>query len=475
MTALPRCTPEKQGVSSDALNIFFDDIEKNIQHLHSFMLLRHGHVICEAWLHPWQADDKHMLFSLSKSFTSTAIGFAISEGLFNISDRIVDIFPAELPADISNNLAEMQIRHLLTMSTGHHEDTTDHIVYESDPIKAFLALPVTHKPGTHFVYNSGATFMLSHIITRFTGQRLLEYLESRLFQPLEINAARWDCHPNGVDFGGWGLSIGTEDIARFGQLYLQKGKWEGKQLLPENWVKEAGKFQIDNSPSENPDWSQGYGYQFWRCCPAEVYRGDGAFGQFCIIMPEQDAVIAITAGVQNMQSVLAKIWEHILPALKKNQTASDEKNPQYLSQMIRKMQILPLIQNYSVENERKFGNQTFNFGENDFFLHSIQLDFVENRLNYQAAFPHSNLQELTFKFGRGAWVYDHSILADRRLYKAAISGSWVEDNVFQLCICHIEMPFITNMFISFNNDKVFIQFKYNVSFGPLESEVFSSL
>ncbi|MBW7461807.1 serine hydrolase, partial [Paenibacillus sepulcri] len=152
-----------------------------------------------------------------------------------------------------------------------------------------LAAPVEHEPGTHFVYNSGATYMLSAILQKVTGQTLLEYLQPRLIEPLGIKGAAWDVCPRGINVGGWGLNVTTEDIARFGQLYLQKGMWNGQRLLTEEWIAEATSSQISNGDGGVNDWAQGYGYQFWRCRHG-VYRGDGAFGQFCIVMPEQDAV-----------------------------------------------------------------------------------------------------------------------------------------------------------------------------------------
>ena len=286
--SLPRSAPESQGIASAAIQDFVTAVEQNIQSLHSFMLLRHGTVIAEGWWHPYRPEAPHVLFSLSKSFTSTAVGLAVADGLLSVEDPLLKFFPQEAPQKIDPNLAAMQVRHLLTMTTGHHEDTTERIMRASNPLKAFLGLPVEHEPGTYFVYNSGASFMLSAIVQKLTGQTLLEYLTPRLFEPLGITGATWDSHPNGVNFGGWGLNIKTEDIARFGQLYLQKGQWQGRQLIPAAWVAAATAKQVPNDPDENPDWEQGYGYQFWRCQPAAMYRGDGAFGQFCVVMPEQD-------------------------------------------------------------------------------------------------------------------------------------------------------------------------------------------
>ncbi len=475
MAPLPRSTPEKQGVASTALITFLQEINKDIRHLHSFMFLRHGSVISEGWWNPWQTDTRHMLFSLSKSFTSTAVGIAISEGRFQLTDRLVDLFPDKLPGMVSQNLADMQVKHLLSMSTGQNEDTTPFIVFEEDPVRAFLARPVDYKPGTHFFYNSGATFILSHIITKFTGLKLIEYLEPRILQPLGIENAEWESHPDGIDFGGWGLSIKTEDIALFGQLYLQKGRWNGQQLIPEAWVQQASSFQADNAPDENPDWAQGYGFQFWLCSPPGVYRGDGAFGQYCIIMPEQDAVIAITGGLQNMQSVLTKIWKHILPAMKPGVLPDQPKQHENLQQNLSKLSIPPLPFNLSSDKEAIFESRPYFFEENVFFLKSVQLNFQNNQVKYQINFPGSDTQDHKLNFGRCSWVIDQSILANKTTYQAAACGSWITENVFQLCICHLEMPYMTNLFFTFSGEKVTLQFKYNVSFGPLESEPFSSI
>ena len=146
---------------------------------------------------------------------------------------------------------------------------------------------------------------------------VLDYLKPRLFEPLGIDNPRWVASPQGITAGAYGLSLRTEDIARFGQLYLQKGKWKGKQLVPSQWIEEATARQTSNGSSPNSDWDQGYGYQFWRS-RHNTYRGDGAFGQYCMVIPEFDAVVAITSGVRDMQSVMNLVWNKLLPAMKPN-------------------------------------------------------------------------------------------------------------------------------------------------------------
>src|SRR5450432_327398 len=315
---LPRSSPQAQGIPSASIQAFIDAAEKSGE-LHSFMLLRHGYVVAEGWWSPYAADRPHLLNSLSKSFTSTAIGLAVAEGRLSVSDPVLSFFPEYRKSPVSENLAAMQVRHLLTMSTGHAEDTSTFMRNRADGkwIAEFFAQPVTFLPGTHFLYNSGATYMLSAIIQTLTGLRLLDYLQPRLLEPLGIKNASTAMSPEGIHTGGWGMSVKTEDIARFGQLYLQKGLWHGQRLVSEAWVADATSAQVSNVGNPNIDWEQGYGYQFWRCRHG-AYRGDGASGQYCIVMPEQDTVVAITAGVKDMQMVLDLVWDYLLPALASN-------------------------------------------------------------------------------------------------------------------------------------------------------------
>jgi len=220
---LPRSLPETQGVASQGLIDFVNAVEKADLNLHSLMVVRHGQVVAEGWWAPYAAPLKHTLYSLSKSFTSTAVGMAVAEKKLTLDDPVVSFFPGKVPATVSPNLAAMRVRDLLTMSTGHDKDTTPQMLTAADKdwAKAFLAQPVDHKPGTHFVYNSGATYMLSDIVQLKTGQPVLDYLKPRLFDPLGISGADWETDPTGVDTGGWGLRVRTEDIAKFGQRYFQ--------------------------------------------------------------------------------------------------------------------------------------------------------------------------------------------------------------------------------------------------------------
>ena len=332
---LPRSTPEAQGISSQAIRAYVDASDQAIHTMHSFMLVRHGKVVAEGWWKPEAADKQHVLWSLSKSFDATAVGLAIAEGKLGLDDPVLKFFPSEAPADPSANLKAMRVRDLLSMSGGH--DTEPKFKIESGPsVRDFLAHPVTHPPGTYFRYNTPGSYMLSAIVTKATGKTVLEFLKPRLFEPLGIEHPDWGTSPEGYSLGGYGLSVCTEDIAKFGQLYLQKGKWNGKQLLPEKWVEAATSKQVENdkAPSvKNPDWRQGYGFQFWRC-QHNAFRGDGRDGQFCLVLPEQDAVIAITALTGDMQAQLNLIWEKLLPAFQPKPLADDAAGNAQLKQTL---------------------------------------------------------------------------------------------------------------------------------------------
>jgi CubicO group peptidase (beta-lactamase class C family) len=325
---LVRATPESQGVSSAAIAKFLRAADEKVNSMHSVMILRHGKVIAEAWWAPEDATKPHVLWSLSKSFTSTAVGLAVEEGKLSIEDRVVGFFPDDLPGEPSENLRKMQVKDLLTMSTGHADEPN--VRQSQDWIKSFLAHPLPHPPGTFFRYNTPATFMQSAIVQKVTGKTVVDYLQSRLFDPLGIQPPRWDTNPQGISLGGYGLFLKTEDIAKFGQLYLQNGKWEGKQLIPATWVQQATSKQVSNGDNPSSDWNQGYGFQFWRC-RHNAFRGDGKDGQFCVVLPDQDAVVVMTANTTNMQAQLSLVWDHLLEGFHEGAIAEDPKNQEALS------------------------------------------------------------------------------------------------------------------------------------------------
>ena len=319
----PTANPESVGVRSEGIISFLDEMKEKHLHLHSLMILRHGKLIAETSFAPWSKDNLHMLFSLSKSFTSTAVGFAVQDGLLKLTDHLIDFFPELLPAEPCKNMKKVTVKHLLTMNSGHNAEPRR---IGDNWEMSFLRSYVENEPGTHFAYSSTATYMLAAILQKVTGKKLIEYLREKFMDPLGMSEDIWfEESPTGVASGGSGLNVRVEDIAKLGQFYLQRGKWEGKQLLNEQWIIDAQTPWSDNSKHTGTiDWRSGYGYQFWMCSPEHIFRGDGANGQFCVIMPDQDMVIAITSGLDDMGAVLTSIWKNILPAVGEPSDASDD-------------------------------------------------------------------------------------------------------------------------------------------------------
>ncbi|MFJ1602082.1 serine hydrolase domain-containing protein [Streptomyces sp. NPDC088253] len=316
---LPASTPAAEGVDAAGIHAFLDAVEAapDIEP-HSLMILRHGHLVASGWWAPYTPDRRHLLYSLSKSFTSTAAGFAVAEGLLRLDDPVISYFP-EFEADITDPRSRaMLVRHVAAMASGHLEETyATSIRRDRDEIvRGFLLFPPERDPGTVFAYNQPCTYTLAAIIQRLTGQSLTEYLRPRLFDPLGIGETAWLQRPPGRDLGFSGLHATTDAIARLGQFYLQDGVWEGQRLLPSSWIAEATRAHISTADGTQEgalsDWQQGYGYQFWRS--RHGYRGDGAYGQFCLVLPEHDAVIATTAAAEDMQGLLNLVWRHLLPA-----------------------------------------------------------------------------------------------------------------------------------------------------------------
>ncbi|TBL76620.1 serine hydrolase domain-containing protein [Paenibacillus thalictri] len=469
--ALPRSRPEALGISPQAVTDFLQEVVSGQVGLHSFMLVRHGQVAAEAWWQPYGPQLPHMLFSLSKSFTSTAVGFAVAEGKLSVDDLVVDFFPdKEILAD--HHLKSMRVRHLLSMSTGHAKDTMGALGEREDKdwVQAFLQLPVEYESGTVFVYNSGASYMLSAIVQRITGETLLEYLHPRLFEPLGIAGATWQTCPLGISAGGWGLSLRTEHIASFGQLYLQKGYWNGKQLLPREWVEEATAFHIQNS-STNTDWSQGYGYQFWRCQHG-AYRGDGAFGQFCIVIPEQDAVVAITSGLKNMQQVLDLVWKHLLPGLLDEPLPANDGQFESLSTAIRSLAYLPLPQDEAQPALTAYTGKRFVFADNSRKLESGSIDFAEDECIVTLR---TGQGEEQVRCGFGSWSVGAALGHALPVSQIAASGKWLNANSFEMEWRYIETPFTDTITVRLDEAGVTFELNPHIYFGePKEALVLSA-
>ena len=464
---LPRSSPETQGVSSAALLAFVEEADQKIPNLHSFMLLRHGRVVADGWWQPYDASTRHELYSLSKSFTSTAVGLAVAEGKLTVDDPVLKFFPGDAPAEPSAHLQAMRVRDLLCMSTGHQTEprltpATQHWV------KAFLAHPVPHKPGTHFLYNTAATYMQSAIVQQATGQTVLDYLRPRLFEPLGIDNPTWGASPQGVTLGGYGLSIRTEDIAKFGQLYLQKGTWHGRQLVPAAWVEAASSRQTSNGSNPRSDWDQGYGYQFWRCRHG-AYRGDGAFGQYCIVMPEQDAVVAVTSGVRDMQAVMDLVWDRLLPAMQGGSLPADGEGNRKLQAKLASLALPVQKGNASARVPREASGKRFIFAPNTQKVDALGIEFGTDGNAVTVVGKFNGGVEQRIGCGDGEWKKGRSAFGTFPEQPAAACGAWTADDTFTAKLCFTETPYLITLTLSFSGDNFHFDATRNVSFGPTKS------
>ena len=464
--SLPRSAPEAQGISSADLLGFVNEAEQKLNALHSFMLVRHGQVVAEGWWGPYAASEPHQMFSLSKSFTSSAVGMVIAEGKLSVEDPILKFFPDEAPAEPSTNLKAMRVRDLLTMSTGHHEDDVRDFPYQGDGsvVKAFLSRPVAHKPGTFFFYNTPASYMLSAIVQKVTGQAVVDYLKPRLFDPLGIENPTWDASKQGVSLGGFGLNIRTEDIARFGQLYLQKGMWQGKQLLPAAWVETATSRMMSNGSSPSSDWEQGYGYQFWRSRHG-FYRGDGAHGQFCLVLPQYDAVVAITSGTRDMGSVMNLVWERLVPALKAGPLAADAASHRKLTDKLATLALRSPAGTATSAMARTVAGKSYTFDSNKQSIESIAL---EPSANSTSVIIRSGGVDQRLTAGHDAWTKGIFSVSGAPA-PVASSGAWTAEDTYTLDVVRYRTPFATNYQLRFAGDQLFVKIEQNV--GPADARV----
>lgn len=341
---LERITPEEAGISSRYVLDFLDDAKRHGLEIHSLMFLRHGKVYAESWWKPYCKDQPHSMFSFTKSLVSTAVGFAVQEGKMSLDDRIVDIFPDNLPEQPSENLKKVTIQHLLTMSCGHENEIPVLGMEDKDWIRSFLAHPFVFEPGTTFMYNTAGTNLVCAIIEKKTGEGFIEYLKPRLLEPLGMEDVPCLKLPDGTYMGGAGSKLTTEQMARFIQFVANKGTWEGKRLLNPEWFELACSKLVDNEitpcySSPYADWKMGYGFQFWQCSPKNVFRADGAFGQFGVVCKDQDAVFILQTASTNFHITLKCIWDNILSHFEDKALPSDRKNYHRLANRLKNAEI----------------------------------------------------------------------------------------------------------------------------------------
>jgi len=457
---LPRDTPESVGITSKGIIDFLNAIDTGKTEIHSFMFIRHGKVVAEGWWNPYGPDLKHIMYSASKTFAATGIGIAVAENKLRLTDKVVSFFPSSLPDTLSEFMKMMTVKDLLTMSTG--QDAEPRRGQNDDWIKSFFAKAPVNKPGTVFKYNNTASFMLSAIVQQVTGETLFDYLQPRIFKPLGMRGIDWDMNPQGINLGMIGLRLRTEDMGKFGQLLLQKGNWNGKQLISEEWIREATSFKIksvggnDKTPPELNDWVQGYCYQMWRGRNNSV-RLDGMAGQFVILMPDKDAIVVLTANAANTQKELDLVWNYLFPAIKDNKPlASDPDANAELKKKLTSLSIKPTaVASVSSTIPAKVSGKNVVFAENNYGIQGVGFKFNNDICEF--SIKRENVT-YSIKAGRDAWKLSNtgltslfsppragsskSIDANYRILQPVIrpaaTYTWTDNNTLELSVRFVE-------------------------------------
>lgn len=418
---------------------FIDSIYEKQINMHSFMILRHGKVAAEGYFKPFNETLRHNIFSISKSVTSAAIGIAIGEGLISLEDKIVDFFPEKLEGEVHKFTAMMKIKHLLSMATVHPHSTDTSI---EDWVKGFLNTPPSHIPGTTFAYDTTGTHTLCAILQKVTGMTVHEYLRTRIFDAVGIGEIEWESCPLGINKGGSGIKCTTEDLARFGQLYLQRGEWENKQVLPKGWVELSTARQIDNSNARMLlDVQLGYGYQFWRT-RHNSYCAFGMAGQLVIVIPDKDTVFACTANTllykDGQQMIMESFWDNIYPALFDG--AVDEETASYneLKERLESLSlVLPKGENES-STAKRINGKKFNLEKNTLGYDSCEFIFEEKVSKLRFSKGDTDIE---LYFGMNKWIEGIDPFLN---LKCASSGVWVDEKT---CIIHSQIFDELQMFI----------------------------
>lgn len=486
MVPLPRTTPAQKGVDPEMIANFLDDVKSTGLELHGFMFYQSGAVIAETWWRPYASHRRHVQHSATKSWTAAGIGLLVDDGVLSLDDKVISFFPDDLPDTVSENLAAMTIRDLLTMRTGHLQGISGGSWrgLKGSWIRAFLQEPVADRPGEHFIYSSGSSFMLSAVATAVTGKTLYEICNERLFRPMGLGSLKWDIGPGGINPGGNGLTCTLEDSLKLGVLHLHKGQWEGKTLLSERWVSEATRNQVteawlgkfdgkhylsrEESGEAGISRREGYGYQWWMTSNGG-FCASGVFGQKCLVYPELDLVIAFNSGLSLQDTTLsALVAKWLIPASRARGAATTTESSR-LSELQRDAAMpaiegkhssltQPAIQGlYRVDsNEDNIREIIFGFDDD-----RCHFTLVDNRGTHNITAglkaPIEGVTTMTGYYLHHAYQPDFtSVVAEAR---------WKDEQTLEMYWCFVETAFSDTAICTFKNNQVYFERSVNVNAG----------
>lgn len=460
---LRRAAPGAVGIDAGAVEAFLDDAERAGLDLHGLMLHRHGHVAAEAWWWPYRADRPRVMHSVAKSVTACAIGLALEERRFSLDHKVVSFFPRFLPPQVSDHLAAMTVKDLLTMRTGHGAETSGAVWRGIDTswIAEFFKIPVVHPPGAVHAYTSAASYMLSAILTATTGERLHDYLKPRLFEPLGITGEHWDVGPDGINPGGNGLTCRTADILKLGVLHAQKGMWDGRRLLPEAWVAEATRPQGDG----------GYGYHW-------VVRGNGSFAalgvfvQMALVFPQAGATLAIMGAMEESSRILPLIDRYFPAAFKDGPIAGAAAADESLrGRLARSAEVRPLISR-AKDGPDALSGAWYRAEPNAAGIAALRCDFTGGQCRFRLRDAEGEYQIAAALDG---WLEGETGMPGRDLHhgyslpsaRVVAGARWLDQATLEMDWIFVETAFRDTVTLRFAGDRMTYDRKVNVNSAAL--------
>jgi hypothetical protein len=459
-----RAEPRDAGVNAAVVEAFLDDAAAAGLDIHGLMLHRVGRVAVEGWWWPYRADRPRIMHSATKSVMASAIGMAIEEGRFRLQDKVVAFFPEYMPADVDDKLASMTVGDLLTMRAGHAEETSGSVwrgIHTSWTAE-FFKIPVVHQPGTTYMYTSAASYMLSAILTKVTGQTLHDYLKPRFFEPLGIVGEHWDLGPGNVNPGGNGLTMRTADLLKLGVLHAQGGIWKGRRILSEAWVAEATRSHGDN-----------YGYQ-WVTTAGGAYLALGIFMQFVIVFPRHQATLAMVGALQEGSNVFLPVVHRHFPRAFEEQLPPGEAATAdaHLRSRLSAAGEAPPIVAYTSNTATRVSGKTFRIEPNPVGVTAVRFVFERDRCVFHLADASGDHAVVC---GLRDWIESHSDIPGADLHhgyslQSAVvvaSARWTDEDTLQMTWIFAETAFRDTVVCRFDSDRVTVDRSVNVNSSAL--------
>jgi len=463
---LPRASASSLGIDPDCLIAFLDEVKAAGLDLHGFMLHRHGHVVAEGWTWPVDPNEPRVLHSMAKSFTGCAIGLAIQEGLLNLDDRLVRFFPDEVPANADPRLADMTVEHLLTMRTGHASNTSGSVwrSISTSWIAEFFKIPLAYAPGSEYVYTSAASYMLSALINRVTGQTLHDYLKPRLFIPLDIYNETWDIGPDGVNPGGNGLTAPVSAALKLAVLHAQNGVWNGRQVLPAAWVQAA------TQPQGGPD--SRYGYH-WMMKPRPAFSALGVFVQMAAVYREHNATLVLVGGMKNSAEIVPFIERYFPAAFSEDCSVKPEADAR-LEQRLASMAEQPLLVSDCPAPEDSI--RVFAVAENGLGVRQLSFAFTGHVLTFELTDSQATHR---LQIGIDHWLTGLTSMPGRALHHGyefnhaqIVAGArWLDQKTLEMTWIYPQTAFRDRVKCVFEGNSVSLARTVNVNSAEREQEV----